>query len=310
MYDALRKQRCFREDLTMMKRYLILTAAALALCGCGKKDNPVPAASAAPENTPDIIQTPAPSVPAEINVPIDYMEEMGSGEDLAVAYLGTASQEISVEQIVSDAYEDGYGIIGQIAEDDIIYGDQGMYYNNVYLLVPAQKTELTVGRYSWYAGEMTESFYSENNSGPIIYVETAESVSPQTLIGYKRHFDDGDTEGWMYTGINVQEGTLRTDFHMGIIDITGYDRFEKDRIPFFSNLYEEALLRLEGVQEKLDERMLMHKLGEAWFDGRMYALYYISDVDDENRTFYGLTYDWSQDTFYYLSDAQIEALMN
>lgn len=292
----------------MKRRFIILTAAALVLCGCGKQENQTPDTTARPDRTPEAQQTPVTPVPAAINIPADYRETME--EDLAIAYLGTASPEVSVQQVISDAYESGYGIIEKIAEDDVIYGDQGDFYNSVYLLIPAENTDLTVGRYSWYAGEMTEPFYSEENSGPVIYVETAESVSPRTLIGYTRHFPDGNTEGWMYTGIEVQAGTLRTDFHMGIIDITAYDRLARDEIPFFADRYMEALMMQEGVQEKLDNRMMLHELGEAWFDGIMYALYYISDAEDAERTFYGLTYNWYEDAFYFLSDAQIEALMN
>ena len=268
-----------------MKRMLALVCAVILLTGCGK---------AAPSGTAEGTEPSAPvnteaagQKETEVSAALQaYIDEMEPYEIMRIAFLGGTGPDRTVEDILKRASGlEGLSIVSEIPAERIIYGDQGQEQNNVYLIIPANKAGIRVGRYSFYAGEITEVWLDEKEAKPFIYVEDGDSVDPVGMICYMYNgVDDGSS---MYTGLAAVPGRLRTDYRMGVVDITPYDAFDSTEIGFYAQSYFDKLCAFEEVQAQLNAGGKLDPMEEMIRDGHAYMVYNM-DVDGD-YTLYGVT---------------------
>ncbi|MBR2677095.1 MAG: hypothetical protein IKE28_09320 [Solobacterium sp.] len=268
-----------------MKRMLALVCAVILLTGCGK---------AAPSGTAEGTEPSAPvnteaagQKETEVSAALQaYIDEMEPYEIMRIAFLGGTGPDRTVDDILKRAAGlEGLSIVSEIPAERIIYGDQGQEQNNVYLIIPANKAGIRVGRYSFYAGEITEVWLDEKEAKPFIYVEDGDSVDPIGMICYMYNgVDDGSS---MYTGLAAVPGRLRTDYRMGVVDITPYDAFDSTEIGFYAQSYFDKLCSFEEVQAQLNAGGKLDPMEEMIRDGHAYMVYNM-DVDGD-YTLYGVT---------------------
>ncbi len=268
-----------------MKRMLALVCAVILLAGCAK---PAPTGtieeteSSAPETAEPAGQK-EPEVSAALQA---YIDEMEPYEVMRIAFLGGTGPDRTVDDILKRAAGlEGLSIVSEIPSERIIYGDQGKKQNNVYLIIPADNAGIRVGRYNFFAGEITEVWLDEIAAKPFIYVEDGDSVDPVGMICYLANgVDDGSG---MYTGIAAGSGKLRTDYRMGVVDITPYDAFDSTEIGFYAQSYFDKLCSYETVQAQLNAVGKLDTTEEMIRDGHAYMVYNM-DVDGD-YTLYGVT---------------------
>lgn len=275
----------------MRKHQLTSLLLILSLAGCAGSTSSVPSdpAPSAPEETPAAEVSELPETRTEDSEALKaYQAEMEPYEDLEIVFLGTLSSERTMEDILKRAEEQGIEPVSAVGESRIIYGDRGEYEDYVYLLVPAENTNLKVGRYNWYAGEITQVWIDEPSALPLIYVESADSIDPFGKIEYVRHVSDGDIEGFLYTGLTAA-GKLRTDYHMGVVDRTAYEQFTSAEIPFYRQMFFDQLMTYEEIADKTAAGGQLSMMEEMTWDGHAYMVY---DLSLENKsTLYGVSYD-------------------
>lgn len=281
----------------MKNRWITLLAVSMILGGCGSKPEPeAPSASAEPpaaENTGT--KTPEPSAEPQTAQPVSseelrgFQSELEPYEDLEIAFLGTISMDRSLDDILARAKSmKGCEAAGKIDDSRIFYGDRGEYTDNVYLLVPAMNTDLKIGRYNWYAGEITETWVEETEALPLIYVEDGDLIDPPGRIEYVRHLKDGDNEGFLFTGIGL-DGKLRTAYHMGVVDQTGYPSFDSSEIPFYSQSFHDTLMSYEEIADAVQKGGKLTVMEEMTWEGHAYMVY---DLENgETNTLYAIRPD-------------------
>ncbi len=270
-------QKSRKEISSAMKRILSLFLAAVLLTGCGSSASTQQPASETAAN--DQTQTES----AEL---VEYVDAMEPYEIMRIAFLGAAGPNRTVEDILKRAEGiEELAIASKISRDRIIYGDQSEEQNNVYMIIPAKNASIKIGRYSFNAGDITEVWLDEAEAKPFIYVEDGDSVDPVGLIHYMANgVDDGST---MYTGIAAVPGRLRTDYRMGVVDITPYDQFDSTEIGFYAQSYYDRLCSYETVQEQLNSGGRLDSMEEMIRDGHAYMVYNM-DLNGE-YTLYGVT---------------------
>ena len=224
-----------------------------------------------------------------------YRYGMDDYEDMRIAFLGCITHSRSLDDIIERAKKNpGFtDILNEITEDEIIYGDLGDFVSNVYLIIPAWDTDLTVGRYSWYANQIVETWYSRESSWPILYIERGEMIDIPGKIEYVRHFSDGETDGWMYTNFNCTNGHLRTDYHMGIVDITPYEDFTTDEISNYNQSFFDSLSGVWEIKSGLDKGYSLSVMDEITYDGDPYALYVLTNTKGDTEGYYIIRYDFN-----------------
>ena len=267
-----------------MKRILPLLTA-LSLAGCAKSA-PTSSLTSLPAS-----EMPA-STPAETAVlapsedPRAYMEPY---ECMEIAFLGVTDDRVSVQDVIERAGTfPGFSFLRSIQEPVIIKGEQGKTTNNVYFILPAENTELAVGEYNWFAGEITNLWYDEPDSGPIFYVESGESVTPLGKIGWHRM--DNDMKDEIYTGFSLSTSHLRTDYHMGTVDTTPYDQFSSGEVPFYDQALHDILMSRDQIRNEVEQGGRLSKMDELFYDGVMYALYDMEYSDGSHHA-YAVTLD-------------------
>lgn len=265
-----------------MKRSLMLLLSVFLLTACGTSVQE-PAAQAEP--------TPEPTAATErpdgdLTALEQYQAEVTA--DLQIGLLGVISEDNALDDILNRAASIPALAIGsQVPAERIVYGDRGKYSDNVYLLIPSKNTDVTVGRYNWYAGEITETWFQETAALPFIYIEDGDSVDPVGRIEYVRHFEDGDTEGFMYTGLKAVPSHLRTDYHMGIEDITSYAEFSSSEVGSYAQSYFDTLCSYEEVQNGINQGNELSVMDEMMYDGHAYMVY--SQETDSGNRLYAIT---------------------
>ena len=286
-----------------MKRLLPILLILLLLVSCGKTpETPepvsVPSGPAAPAPSPEPVPAtpdkpddpePAPQ-PAKTKELTDaYIAAMDDYEDLEIAVLGVINQFQTLEQVLDRAVKTGkFPFLSEITESEMIFGDLSTTENYVYLIIPAANTDLTVGRYSWYAGEITQKWYSLANSRPILYIETADNSMRAGMIEYVRHLSMGVSQGNMFTGLSVADSKLRTAYLMGIVDVTPYEIFDSTEIPFYQQSFFDTLCEVAEVKDGLAKGANLSLMDEFVYEGVPYALYVLSGTTD---TFFAIRYD-------------------
>ena len=288
-----------------MKKLLAFLCVVLLFTACGGPTtepsnpgtDPGPVAPVAPITPPSSGETPGkpetdqpPQGSNVKTVTTDYRYGMDSYEDMVIVFLGCMTEERNLNDIMDRAINDlGFSLVSEITSSDIVYGLCNGFANNVYLIIPAWDTDIRIGRYSWYANEIVEDWYNVENSDPIIFVEMAEEMNYLSRLEYKRHFDDGDTDGWMYLGFDTTESKLRTAFHMGIVDNTPYDYFDTTEIGFYQQYFFDSLCQVAEVQSAINKGAQLNTMGEAVYDGDVYAIYNLSD--GSKNTLFGIHVD-------------------
>ena len=282
----------------MKKHLFAVLVAALIAGGCAGSTTPSAPASA-PAETP-AEPAASPSAPAIAGSAEPEMKPFASEDalrqvqselepyvELEITFLGAVSQERTLDDILARAAASG-SCAGEIDDSRIFYGDRGEYTDNVYLLVPALNTDLKIGRYNWYAGEITETWVEETEALPLIYVEDGDLADPPGRIEYVRHLKDGDSEGILYTGIGL-DGKLRTAYHMGVTDPTDYGSFDSSEIPFYAQSLHDRLMSFEEVSDAVNAGAKLSVMQEMTWDGHVYMVY---DLENGGtNTLYGVRPD-------------------
>ena len=292
-----------------MKKLLAVLCIALLLAACGggthEPVQPQPSGdpgTVAPVTPPSSGETPGKpetdQPPAGSNVKTettDYRYGMEGYEDMEIAFLGCMYDDVTlvdiIDRVLNDPNFSRFSFIREITEKDIVYGLCNGFANNVYLIIPAFDTDIRVGLYSWYANEIVEEYYSAKNSDPILFIEMADEMNVLSRVEYTRHLSDGDAEGWMDLGFNTLSSELRTDYHMGIVDVTPYDYFTTGEIPFYQQAFFDCLSMNGDIQVGLNNGLSLNPMEEMVYDGDMYAVF---DLTDGNKhTLYGINMDFS-----------------
>ena len=253
----------------MEKQQFIMISTLAVLCGCAGgtgTQSPVPSA-AAPAETVEPQATPS--------VSSDDLRTFQSGlepyEDLEITFLGTVSPDQPLDAVLARARSKN-ACAAAIDDSRIFYGERGEYTDYVYLLVPALNTDLKIGRYNWYAGEITETWVEETDALPLIYAESGDSTDPLGRIEYVRHLSDGDSEGFLYTGLGLS-GKLRTDYHMGVVDQTDYQSFDSSEIPFYMQYFHDTLMSYEEIADAVAKGGKLSVMEEMTWEGHAYMVY-------------------------------------
>ena len=289
-----------------MKKWIAILLAMLLLVSCsgkvetekpGETEKPVVYPPTAPEQTGGEAGAPETDQPPEgmavKEETLAYRYGMDGYEDLRVAFLGCMSDGRDLDDILARAGKwPGFALLNEITENDIVYGLCNGFANNVYLIIPAFDTDLRVGKYSWFANEIVEEWYSADSSDPILFIETADGMDVLSRIEYVRHFQNGESsEGFMDAGLNVMSGKLRTDYHMGIVDVTPYDKFSSDEIPFYQQFFFDSLQEVAEVSSTLEKGGSLTAMEEMVHEGNTYAVYDLSDAAGTSHTLYAIRID-------------------
>ncbi len=290
--------------MSIKRKRILPLLSLILLCSCGKQPAaPAQDAEAETVKTPEVpAQTEAPerSVPADsgtaegrdAELPLcrKKQESMEQYEDMEVAFLGTTGPDRDVDAILKRAAAiDSLSFVSELQEDRVFYGDKGPGGYYVYLVVPGLNTDLKIGSWNWYAGEITDTAVEEKNALPVIYVESCESIDPLGKIEVVRHFPEGDAENWIYTGLGAESRTLRSDYHMGVVDISPYEIFDSSERPFYAQRFFDELLTYEEVSDAVKSGKELHRMEEMYRDGKMYSVYSIEF--DAGTALYGVHYE-------------------
>ena len=280
-----------------MKKLIPALSALLVLSACGSSssNNSGSVAATITPDQPASSSAPAesPSEGSQVN-PRDHMEEY---ECMEVAFLGLADEKVSVSDVIENAKTNfsGFSWLSAVSDKDIVYGERGEHSDNVYVILPAETTDLRIGKYNWYAGEITDVYYDQKNSGPVIFVESAEKVSPTAKIEFVRHYSGSDSNDGIYTGFSVAHNRLRTAYHMGTVDTTPYEKFSSAEVPFYSQYLYDTLTSFEEVQAELDKGGHLSVMDELIYDSYAYALYDL-EREDGSHAGYAITPDQAAPT--------------
>ena len=262
-----------------MKKLIVILVLLSVLCGCTNTNN---------EKTE-----------AEKQMPLteEYLSKMEDYEVMEVCLLGATGEEKSLDEILKRAKDEwGYKLIDEIDEEHIIFGKQSVY-NYVYLLIPAKDTELSVGSFDPYSGNMKEIYHKAEDGLPFIYVEEWYGMDPRGIISIVT----GQDSFSMKTGRNGASGQLRTDYLMGVVDITPYQELGGYEIGSFAQHYLELLRYAPMISDLIDQGYEEHFMDEMIYDGHMYMVYSFTFEDTTvNDLLYAVHYDLETNTVKYL----------
>ncbi|MBQ8995309.1 MAG: hypothetical protein IJ091_05800, partial [Oscillospiraceae bacterium] len=242
-----------------MRKIIALLLIALIFTACGSQDhepvsppvsNPVDPVSGGDTSTDNTDGTASSKEMVKA-----YLDSMDDYEDLEIAFLGDMNSWRSLDDILERAENEfGFSFLSELGEEDIVYGEMDEYENGVYLIIPARNVDLSIGKYSWYADGMTEIWYKGEGSGPILFIEGVEDTMPPSIIEYVRYGNGFSADGFMLTGFNVTSSHLRTDYHMGIVDITPYDDLDPSEVPSYLQGFFDSLTLVAEVQEGITQK--------------------------------------------------------
>ena len=265
-----------------MRKLVISFISGLLLVGCSSSS-----AGVTPTPTIEVSSTPVaePTPTIETNItPLtdEYINQMEGYELLRYGFLGWMDDEDGLREVINRADDfPGFAFVSELSEKDAVYGKEGEDYN-VYLLVPKKGHMIEIGEYNWYAGEMTEVFYKSDSGKPILYIETSDN---KTYHGQIRI--DGDMT--LYTGFNIATSKLRTEFKMGVVDITPYEEFTSSEVPFYAQALHDKMTQVKEIQKIEREGGSALLSGEEIiFEDTLYVLVYARDKDGKD-IFYGVS---------------------
>ncbi|MBO7702993.1 MAG: hypothetical protein J6S26_01000 [Solobacterium sp.] len=275
-----------------MKQFFSILLSLLLLAGCTGGSNADTQDLSHLPNTAGGEETAAPEESSpDADNGADPRADMEDYETVEIAFIGVCPMDGDVMEVVQNAssYEK-LSYLKHMTESDIVRGQETMSESNVYYILPAENTDLTIGRYSWHADDITDVYYEQENSGPIIFVETADCVSPLSLIRLVRHLDNDSYDDSIYTGFSLASSRLRTDYHMGVVDITPYDQFTSAEVPFYKQGFFDRLMEVAEIQQAVDKGAKLSVMDEMIYEGYAYAVYDLEGEDGSHRL-YGITSD-------------------
>ena len=259
-----------------MKKWMLLLVAVLLLCSCGKKE-----------------ETPAQTDPASSVTPVEeknkteaYLEKMEDYEILRVAFLGVEEEGRTLYDVLIRASEElGYDFIPEIDEKHLVYGEVSEEANNVYLFIPNSHCTVTIGEYDEDSGEMEDIYFKEEDCEPVIYVEECEMMEYTGMVSCVR---DNDPLGPLtyLTGL-TSDGRLRTDYIMGLVDVTDYSFFTNSEIPFLSQgLFDVLCYQVGEIRDRFENgKPQLSYMEDAYISGDVYAVYALQEEGKEDRLF-------------------------
>ena len=263
-----------------MKKILIILLLVL-LCACSSNsqaaDEPKPV-----EPTPE----PAPEpTPVEDDKPLtqSYLDAMEDYEFMEVALLGCTIEGLSANDILNRAINDwGMSFLSEIDKDDIVYSPVLGDYNLVYLFVPKDHVDLKISTFDANSEKADKEVYSAKGGVPFIYIEKEKGMTPVSIVEYVIH-GSNDEQGFMYTGLNYYDDTLRTDYRMGLVDKTDYQKFEPTELPMYKQaIFDHLCYETAEVSKDIMERgYQLSFMNEMLREGKMYLLYSIADEKNE-----------------------------
>ncbi|MBQ6493317.1 MAG: hypothetical protein IJI92_05585 [Erysipelotrichaceae bacterium] len=258
-----------------MKKVIMILLLLLCLCSCAAENTE---SSESPSVTP---------------LTDSWREGMDDYEQLEIALIGGISPEFSLEDILKRAREElGLELISEIDEDHIVQGEKAdLEY--VYLIIPAKDTDLAIGSLDPLHDCMDEIYYMEENSAPVIYIESTDGMTPRGLIECVRHRGNDSDVTHMYTGRNYGTGALRTDYLMGVVDITRYQEFTSGEIGFLGQLvFDYICYDIPEISEKIQVgEYSVHTMDEMMREGKMYLIYSITDADGNEQCLLAVNYE-------------------
>lgn len=266
-----------------MKRVISFLFCLSLLCGCGSASGNTQSSEPSFSADAGAVSEPLPEAPEtsgnETVSSEDPRAHMEAYECMEIAFLGVADNDHTISDVIKRASKfAGFSWLTSVDEADICRGETGEV-QNVFVILPAENTDLRIGAYSWYAGEITSTYFEQEKAGPVIFAETTDSVKPLSQIEYCRHLPDGVIEDRMYTGFNLISSKLRTDYHMGIVDTTVYDEFTSAEVPVYSQFLFDTLNSYEDIQAQLKEGGQLHPMDELFYEDEMYAVYDLERSD-------------------------------
>ena len=222
------------------------------------------------------------------NLLTTYQDNLEDYEIFEICFIGVRNNERSIQDLIDRiSKQKGYEFIADFKDEDIYEGDLGLYNDNVYVIIPNDDVSVTVGRYSWYAGGITEIWHKTEDGKPFIYVESADSSNPVSMIEFVKNADAGQ----MMTGFNNAYRRLRTDFLMGVVDITPYDKFSTDEIPSIDEVIDDILYNQLKVGEAIEHGATLSTMGEQTWEGDYYVIKYLHTEEHNPLMCYGIHYD-------------------
>ncbi len=263
-----------------MKKLIPILTALLMLTACGSSASPA-ATPASESPKPEETTSVQPAVTPETEPAPEPRAHMEPYECMEVAFLGTTSQSQTPLDVIENARVNfpGFSWLAAIESKDIISGELSDTLNNVYVILPAETTDLKIGKYSWHAGEITDVYYEAKNSGPVVFVENGEAVSPLSRIEFVRHVNDSASDDGIYTGFSLASDKLRTDYHMGTVDTTPYDKFSSAEVPFYRQYFFDTLNSYDEIKNELDKGSKLAVMDEMFYEGIAYAIYDLEKPD-------------------------------
>ena len=291
----------------MKKTWLILGMAA-CLVGCSGK-NVTPSPSAAPSETPTVepTATPAPVLSQapkktldELPLSKEYVDQMEGYEDIEIVLLGCTGPSRTVEDVLARAENDwGYKLISEIDDAHKIQGEDSVYGNLVYLVIPSRETKLTIASFDSQTALPKDIWYLEENSLPVLYIESADGMTPRGIFSYNTNY--GDT-AFLYTGVNA-DGHLRTDYKMGTVDMTPYDQLTSAEVPLLAQYLHDVMMNFapQASEQLQTGQYTCSSMDEMLYEGNMYQMYSMDPKEEGLPQYiYGVHYDTLSNTLKYL----------
>ena len=262
-----------------MKKVILFLCMLLCLTACTKEE---PGTEIRPEPT-ELEPDPVVIVPESIERPLTeaYVSSMDEYEVMEIVLLGTLTSDT-----FDQAVEWGYDFVNEIKDDRVIPGNSlSISQPLAYLIIPKEGTTLTIGSYDPLNNKISDVRFEEENALPVIYCESLTSMTPPGMIMLKKD----DLTMKMLTGLNHQ-GHLRTEYLMGIVDDTPYEKLE-EIVPYGEKLKEilenEAPIASDDIQNNDYMAMVMD---EMLYKGEMYLVYSVENYSDLPPYLYGIHY--------------------
>lgn len=287
----------------MMRNTAVLSLFALMLAGCGRPAAGQPVQPSAASVPPAASETPAVLTLDDMPLTKAYIGSMDAYEDMEIILLGCEDASRTIGDIFARAKNEwGFTLLDEVDQDHLVYGEGSDNGNYVYLLIPAEGHKVTIASWNRETGSPGYVWYESENSLPVVYVESAEGLSPRGVITYVTGFVDTVEEIPVYTGTDAA-GQLRTSYRMGLVDRTPYGEMNSAEIGFYSQflfdvLYNEAPEASKGLQEGTYRASPME---EMLYEGEMYMVYAMYPEKEGLPDYlYGIAYDTENNTLKYL----------
>ena len=276
----------------------------LLLTGCRKKEEPEEVSepveevqeTQTDEQIPEEETEPEEEIvpeTAEPEAPVFY-------EKAKIVYLGCTGEDRDLDAILERAADRMHlSAVKNIKKDHIIYGKQGEE-DNVYLIIPEKDITLTIASFP----DMSKTYYREENSGPVIYVEKNDVMNIDSVFTAVRPDDRSETQQF-YIGIDPSNNVLFVNdaISQGVDDQSDYDIFDESELKDYASMYEYYLYHeAPGASEDLeDDNYTIGGSGYLLLNDRLYVSYLIQETYNPDKSYqYAIRYDEPSKTMEYM----------